>query len=86
MLTPRETEILILSADGLSAIEAAERLGLAPKTVQTHRHTILRKLAARNMVHALAIAYTTGILAPASTENVVGRDGDYTTSAAGSTL
>src|SRR5262249_11658205 len=45
-LTPRETEILTLVADGLGNKEIAERLGRASGTVKIHIENILDKLGA----------------------------------------
>ncbi len=43
-LTPRETEIAILMARGLTNREIARRLDLALPTVKNHVHVVLRKL------------------------------------------
>lgn len=48
-LSAREREVLRLLAEGLRAREVAERLGIKPKTVETHRASILRKLRLRNL-------------------------------------
>jgi DNA-binding CsgD family transcriptional regulator/predicted negative regulator of RcsB-dependent stress response len=44
VLTKRETEVLELLAEGLSNKAIAARLFLAPKTVEHHVHSVLRKL------------------------------------------
>ena len=47
-LTPREREILQLTAEGHSGREIAQRLFISPRTVETHRVNIMHKLAVRN--------------------------------------
>lgn len=43
-LTPREREVLRLIALGHTSIEIAQKLGLSPRTIETHRARIHRKL------------------------------------------
>jgi DNA-binding NarL/FixJ family response regulator len=43
-LTPRQIEILTFIAQGLSAREIGERLGLSPKTVDVHRARMMERL------------------------------------------
>ena len=44
VLTPREREIVQLVAEGRSTKELADRLGISPKTAETHRSNLMRKL------------------------------------------
>ena len=44
LLTPREREIVQLLAEGRSNKEVASSLGISPKTIETHRANIMRKL------------------------------------------
>jgi two-component system response regulator NreC len=44
-LTPREREVLRLIALGHTSVEIADMLGLSPRTIETHRARIHRKLA-----------------------------------------
>jgi two-component system response regulator NreC len=44
-LTPREREVLRLIALGYTSVEIADKLGLSPRTIETHRARIHRKLA-----------------------------------------
>jgi two-component system nitrate/nitrite response regulator NarL len=61
-LTPRETEVLRLAADGLSGPGIAERLVLSPSTVRTHFEHIYDKLGVRDRAAAVAHALRTGLI------------------------
>jgi DNA-binding NarL/FixJ family response regulator len=43
-LTPREREIVRLLAEGKTSKEAGVALGISPKTAETHRSNVMRKL------------------------------------------
>lgn len=60
-ITPREREILIYVADGLSSKEIASRLGISALTVQKHRENLGRKLGTRNAAEMAAYAMSHGI-------------------------
>lgn len=51
-LSPREVEVLRQLADGLTDREIGERLGISPRTVETHVGSILHKMAVRNRAEA----------------------------------
>jgi len=51
-LSERETEVLGHLAEGLTDREIAERLGISPRTVETHVGSILHKLGVRNRAQA----------------------------------
>jgi len=54
-LTPREREVLALTASGASNKEAGRRLGIATRTVEVHRGRIMDKLGARNAADLVRI-------------------------------
>ena len=61
-LTAREHEILELISRGLTMQQIATRLGISPRTVETHVSKLYRKLAVRTRVQAVARAASLGII------------------------
>ncbi|MEO8477674.1 MAG: response regulator transcription factor [Actinomycetota bacterium] len=61
-LTPRELEILVLVSQGLTMQQAATRLGISPRTVETHVAKLYRKLEVRTRVQAVARAAQLGLI------------------------
>jgi DNA-binding NarL/FixJ family response regulator len=59
-LSPREREIMHLMADGGTALDVGAMVGVSVETVRTHVRNVIRKLQARNRVHAIAIALQRG--------------------------
>jgi DNA-binding CsgD family transcriptional regulator len=54
VLTPREEEVLTLVARGLTNVEVASELEIAPRTVGKHLEHVYEKLAARTRTGAVA--------------------------------
>jgi len=61
-LTPREREVLHLSAEGLSSSAMAERLGISPRTAETHRTHLMAKLGLHNRTDLIRYALKRGLL------------------------
>lgn len=61
-LTPRETEVLRLVADGLSNREIGERLFLGESTVKTHLLRTFEKLGVNDRTRAVTLAMQRGLL------------------------
>ena len=61
-LTPREREILEMLSGSLTMRQIATRLGISPRTVETHVAKLYRKLAVRSRVQAVARASSLGLV------------------------
>jgi DNA-binding NarL/FixJ family response regulator len=61
-LSARETEVLRLIALGYTTIEIAHQLRLSPRTIETHRAHIYRKLELRTRAELVRYALRSGLL------------------------
>ena len=61
-LTQREREVLQLSAEGYSYGEIAERLIISPRTVETHRTNVMRKLGLTTLPDLVRYAIRRGLV------------------------
>ncbi|HEV2783319.1 MAG TPA: response regulator transcription factor [Actinophytocola sp.] len=68
-LSRREYQVLQLIADGLENQAIAKILFVSVETIRTHVKSILRKLAARDRTHAVAVAFRFGVLSPDDTRH-----------------
>jgi len=55
-LSVREKEVFVLLSDGLVPREIAKRLGISPKTVETHKYNIMEKLGATSIAQLTKLA------------------------------
>lgn len=60
-LTPREREVLQLIAEGLTLKKIAATLCVSPKTIETHREQIMRKLNASSVAELTKYAVREGL-------------------------
>jgi DNA-binding NarL/FixJ family response regulator len=61
-LTPREQEILLVLAEGLSVKEIAGKLFISPKTVENHRNNIMKKLGLHSSIELARYAARIGLI------------------------
>lgn len=63
-LTPREAEVLVLIAEGLSNAEIARRLHVSQAAVKSHINNLFAKAGVRDRAQAVRYAYVRGIAQP----------------------
>lgn len=61
-LTQRQRQVLELLGDGRTMGQIASRLGISPRTVETHVTSLYRKLGVRTRVQAISRAATLGLV------------------------
>jgi DNA-binding NarL/FixJ family response regulator len=61
-LSPREREVLILTAQGLSGKDSAARLNISERTVEAHLGAIYNKIGAKNKTEAILMALKSGMI------------------------
>jgi DNA-binding NarL/FixJ family response regulator len=61
-LTAREREVLRGIARGLTNKDIATELGISPRTVETHRESLMRKLGIRHVAGLTKLALETGLI------------------------
>jgi len=62
MLSNREIDTLKLLADGYSSKAISDKLCISPRTVETHKHNILRKLKMKNNAELIKYAIKKGLV------------------------
>jgi two-component system, NarL family, response regulator NreC len=62
-LSPREREVLKLAAEGKSSAEIGKALMISPRTVETHRANLMKKLGMHNQAELIRYAIRREILA-----------------------
>ena len=63
-LTPRELEVLQLIAMGLDTDHMADRLGIAPHTIDWNVRHLIEKLEVHSTLEAVAAAARLGLIEP----------------------
>ncbi len=64
MLTARERQVLVLAAQGFGNTEIGDRLAISPRTAETHRTNLLRKLGLKGQADLARFAHERGLLDP----------------------
>lgn len=60
-LSDREKEILTLIAQGMSNTEIGNKLSISPRTVDSHRQNLMKKLEVKNLAGLIRFAITSGL-------------------------
>lgn len=77
-LTPRESEVIVLLAQGKSNAEIAEKMSVSTATVRSHVHHILRKLDVGTRAQAVAVAYESGLISAIGRHSTTPKSADRT--------
>jgi DNA-binding NarL/FixJ family response regulator len=62
MLTNREREVFHLAAEGFNNTEIGDRLHISPRTAETHRTNLMRKLGLANQTELVRYAADRGVI------------------------
>jgi DNA-binding NarL/FixJ family response regulator len=62
LLSPRETQVLRLIAEGKGSKEVAVLLGLEHNTVRSYRKTMMKKLGVNNLASLIQVAMAAGLI------------------------
>jgi two-component system response regulator NreC len=62
LLSDREREVVKLTAEGYTALQAADQMALSPKTVETYRHRAMQKLGLTNRAELVRYALRAGLI------------------------
>ena len=62
IISPRELQIIEHLSNGLNSAEIGKELGISLKTVEVHRHNILKKTGHKNVVHLIASFLRKGLI------------------------
>lgn len=62
LLSNREIEILKAIAEGFSSKEIAKQLFISPRTVETHRTNIMKKLEVKKLAGLIRLAFQVGLI------------------------
>ena len=62
VLSDREKEVVRLTAEGHTALQAGDILSLSPKTIETYRHRAMQKLGLTNRAELVRYALRAGLL------------------------
>lgn len=60
-VSPREFQVMILLKDGKTNKEISSRLGLALRTIESYRKSLMKKMNCRNATELVSLAFRTGI-------------------------
>jgi DNA-binding NarL/FixJ family response regulator len=66
VLSERERDVVRLTAEGYTALQAAEILSISPKTVETYRHRAMQKLGLTNRAELVRYALRAGLIGDAN--------------------
>ena len=62
LLTKREVEILKLISEGYSNTEIGDKIFISPRTVDTHRTNMMKKLDVKNIAGLIKYAFKSGLI------------------------